>query len=65
MPNKDALSLDDLLAFLADSDAGGFRAAATRLGLSPSTVSGKIVELETRLGTPLLQCGLSTSKYEN
>jgi DNA-binding transcriptional LysR family regulator len=55
MPNNnDALNLDDLAIFLAVLDAGGFRAAAIRLGLSPSTVSEKIVQLETRLGGPLL-----------
>ncbi|MCW6513283.1 LysR family transcriptional regulator, partial [Lichenifustis flavocetrariae] len=43
-----------LTVFLAVSDAGGFRAAANWLGLSPSTVSEKIVQLETQLGVPLL-----------
>jgi DNA-binding transcriptional LysR family regulator len=52
--NGDALGLDDLSVFLAVCETGGFRAAAKRLGLSPSTVSEKIVQLETRLRVPLL-----------
>ena len=52
--NDNRLGLDDLTVFLAVCETGGFRAAAKRLGLSPSTVSEKIVELETRLGAPLL-----------
>src|SRR3546814_11874119 len=47
-------SLDDLAIFLAVTEAGGFRTAARRLGLSPSTVSETITRLETRLGAPLL-----------
>jgi DNA-binding transcriptional LysR family regulator len=54
MSNNDtAASLDDLRVFLAVSDAGGFRAAAKRLGQSPSTVSETISRLEERLGVPL------------
>ena len=52
--NQDQPSLDDLSILLAVIEARGFRAAATRLGLSPSTVSEKIAQLETRLGAPLL-----------
>ena len=52
--NDDRLGLDDLTVFLAVCETGGFRAAAKRLGLSPSTVSEKIVELEARLSAPLL-----------
>lgn len=55
MPNNDGQpSLDDLALFVAVIEANGFRAAATRLGLSPSTVSEKITQLEARLGAPLL-----------
>lgn len=52
--NGDPLGLDDLSVFLAVCETGGFRAAAKRLGLSPSTVSEKIVQLEMRLRVPLL-----------
>ncbi|WP_211288260.1 helix-turn-helix domain-containing protein [Xanthomonas theicola] len=42
MPNNDDLPrLDDLSVFLVVLDAGGFRAASKRLGLSPSTVSNR------------------------
>ena len=47
-------SLDDLTIFLAVTEAGGFRTAARRLGLSPSTVSETITRLEARVGAPLL-----------
>lgn len=52
--NLDRLSLDDLSVFLAVIETGGFRAAAKRLALSPSTVSEKIAQLESQLGAPLL-----------
>ena len=55
MPNNAGqLGLDDLPIFLAVAEMGGFRAAAKRLGLSPSSVSEKIAQLEQRLGAPLL-----------
>jgi len=53
MANSDP-SFDDLLIFLAVCNAGGFRTAATQLGLSPSTVSETITRIETQLGVPLL-----------
>lgn len=55
MPNNAAPpSLDDLAVFLAVAEAGGFRTAARRLGLSPSTVSETITRLEAQLAVPLL-----------
>jgi DNA-binding transcriptional LysR family regulator len=51
--NDTAASLDDLRVFLAVSEAGGFRAAAKRLGQSPSTISETISRLEVGLGVPL------------
>ena len=47
-------SLDDLSVFLAVCEASGFRAAAKRLGLSPSKVSDTITRVEAQLGVPLL-----------
>lgn len=52
--NAEVLNLDDLSILLAVVDARGFRAASKRLGLSPSTVSEKVAQLEARLGAPLL-----------
>ncbi|WP_054004474.1 LysR family transcriptional regulator [Cypionkella psychrotolerans] len=52
--SNNATSLDDLQVFLAVTEAGGFRTAARRLGLSASTVSETITRLEANLGTPLL-----------
>ncbi|CAL1691373.1 HTH-type transcriptional regulator PgrR [Brevundimonas subvibrioides] len=55
MANNGGLEgLDDLGVFLAVAETGGFRSAAKRLNLSPSTVSEKIGQLEARLGVPLL-----------
>jgi DNA-binding transcriptional LysR family regulator len=44
---------DDLRVFLAVMRGGSVRAAATRLGISQSTVSRRIEGLETRLGAKL------------
>jgi DNA-binding transcriptional LysR family regulator len=52
--NDDDYSFDDLSILLTVCELNGFRAAAKRLGLSPSTVSEKIALLETRIGVPLL-----------
>ncbi|MCI3943686.1 LysR family transcriptional regulator [Pseudomonas syringae] len=52
--NIDQCSMDDLSIFLAVFRENGFRAAAKRLGLSPSTVSERISALESALGVPLL-----------
>ncbi len=46
-------SLDDLSVFLAVATSGGFRTAAKRLGMSPSTVSDTISRLEGKLEVPL------------
>lgn len=54
MKNSREPSLDDLVVFLAVCEAAGFRAAAKRLGLSPSNVSDTISRLEVQLKTPLL-----------
>ncbi|KKB64636.1 LysR family transcriptional regulator [Robbsia andropogonis] len=56
MPNNndDESNLDLLSVFLAVLDTGGFRAAAQRLRLSPSTVSERVAQLEQQLGVPLL-----------
>ncbi|PZQ97842.1 MAG: LysR family transcriptional regulator [Cereibacter sphaeroides] len=51
--NDDFPPFDDLKVFLAISSSGGFRTAARRLGLSPSTVSETLSRLEDRLGAPL------------
>lgn len=47
--------LDEIEAFVAVVDAGGFSAAAPKLGLTPSAVSKLIGRLESRLGVRLLQ----------
>lgn len=52
--NNPEPSLDDLSLFLAVCRAGGFRAAAKQLGLSPSHVSETITRVEVQLGVPLL-----------
>jgi DNA-binding transcriptional LysR family regulator len=46
--------LRTLAIFQAVAEAGAFRAAAKRLGLSPSVVSHHVSALEADLGTPLL-----------
>jgi DNA-binding transcriptional LysR family regulator len=53
-----AASADDLLALLAFArvvEAKSFTAAAAKLGVSKSVVSGRVAGLEERLGTRLLQ----------
>jgi len=47
-------STRSLEMFRAVSEAGSFRGAAKQLGLSPSTVSKAIADLEGRLGTRLI-----------
>lgn len=53
MKNNKQPSIDDLSVFLAVCKASGFRAAAKRLGLSPSNVSDTIKRVETQLGVSL------------
>ena len=50
----DALPLAELQAFAAVAEARSFRAAADRLGLSPSALSHSVRALEERLGVRLL-----------
>ncbi|MDY7231996.1 LysR substrate-binding domain-containing protein [Hyalangium rubrum] len=45
--------LDDVVVFVAVADAGGFTAAARRLGLTTAAVSKAITRLEQRLSTRL------------
>lgn len=52
--NDELLSFENLSVFLAVLETGGFRAAAKRLSLSPSSVSEKVARLEQHLGVPLL-----------
>jgi len=54
MANRHDLPLDDLQVLVAVCEAGGFRAAARRLGRAPSNVSETVSRLEARLGVPLL-----------
>lgn len=53
MKNNHQPALNDLNVFVAVCKANGFRAAAKRLGLSPSYVSDTITRLEQQLGLPL------------
>ena len=46
--------LADLTAFVAIADARSFRAAASRLGVTPSALSHSMRQLEERLGMRLL-----------
>lgn len=48
-------SLDDLALLVSIADEGGFTAAARALGLPKSTVSRRLADLETGLGTSLFQ----------
>jgi len=42
-----------IAVFIAVAEAGGFTAAAARLGISPAAVSQAVKQLEARLGMPL------------
>src|SRR5277367_4498174 len=50
----DRSDLADLTAFVAVADQLSFRAAASRLGVTPSAVSHSMRSLEERLGVRLL-----------
>src|SRR4051794_38158849 len=54
MANNGEPSLNDLTLFLSVCETGGFRAAAKRLGLSPSHISETMTRMEKQLGVPLL-----------
>ena len=47
--------LEEIEAFLAVVDEGGFGVAAERLGIAKSMVSRRVSDLERRLGVQLLQ----------
>ncbi len=47
--------LEAMQAFVAVAEAGGFAAAARRLGLSPPAVTRAVAAIEERIGTRLLQ----------
>lgn len=49
------IDADKLRSFLAVMEAGGFTAAARRLGVGKSRVSADVAALEARLGTSLLR----------
>lgn len=48
------MDIEDLQTFVEVADAGGISAASTRLGVSKSIVSRRLMRLETELGTQLL-----------
>src|ERR1700744_2024886 len=50
----DRSDLANLTAFVAVADQRSFRAAATRLGVTPSALSHSMRQLEERLGVRLL-----------
>ncbi|EYC50494.1 LysR family transcriptional regulator [Hylemonella gracilis str. Niagara R] len=50
-----AMNLNDLQFFVASVDAGGFAAAARRLGVPKSTVSKRVAMLEDSLSARLIQ----------
>jgi DNA-binding transcriptional LysR family regulator len=49
------MNLTQLAAYVAVIDTGGFRAAATRLGVTQGAVSQHVRRLETELGASLIQ----------
>jgi DNA-binding transcriptional LysR family regulator len=51
------LDLDALVHFIAVARQGGVNAAARETGIPKATLSRRVRELETRLGTPLLERG--------
>ena len=57
LPKISDVEISQLRVFKAVVTNGGFSAAQLELGLSPSTISGKMTELETRLGLSLCRRG--------
>lgn len=57
LPQISDVEISQLRVFRAVVTNGGFSAAQTELGLSRSTISGKMTELETRLGLSLCRRG--------
>jgi LysR family transcriptional regulator, transcriptional activator for bauABCD operon len=57
LPRLDAVDIRLLRIFAAIVDAGGFSAAQIALNVSQSTISAKMAELETRLGSRLCRRG--------
>ena len=54
MRERDPLSLRQIAVFVALIDQRSFTKAAKSLGLSQSTVSGHVADLESRLGVRLV-----------
>ena len=57
LPQISDVEISQLKVFKAVVTNGGFSAAQLELGLSRSTISGKMTELETRLGLSLCRRG--------
>jgi DNA-binding transcriptional LysR family regulator len=55
--------LDALVHFIAVARQGGVNAAARETGIPKATLSRRVRELETRLGTPLLERGGARLKF--
>jgi DNA-binding transcriptional LysR family regulator len=53
--NPSVLDLNDVAMFVQVVRCGSFAEAARRLGMPPNTLSRRVQQLETRLGTRLLQ----------
>ncbi|HEU4532958.1 MAG TPA: LysR family transcriptional regulator [Polyangiaceae bacterium] len=55
MKEQWSAGFDDVVVFVTVVEAGGFTAAARRLGVRKSTVSRRVAQLEARLGVRLLE----------
>ena len=62
MTDKPFLALEDVHAFLDVARAGGFAAAASRIGIAKSILSRRVAKLEDRLGAELLIRSASGAK---